>query len=61
MARLGSFVAFVTIMLMSLLAPLTTAFALRGDVRWRPLARVSLAVGVLIPCLAVLVPSQPGF
>lgn len=46
-------IAFVLIVLMAVLAPLTTALALRRQPEWRPLGLVSLVVGV---ACAVLVP-----
>ena len=53
-------ISFLVIVVCSLLAPLVTARALRGDQRWRPLAAASLAVGVICP-LILFVPSQVGF
>jgi hypothetical protein len=53
-------IAFVVVVVGSIITPAVTARALRRDERWRPLARVSLAVPVLgLACLAV--PSQIGF
>lgn len=53
-------IAFVIIVLGSIVTPAVTARALRRNERWRPLARISLAVSILaIVCLAV--PSQIGF
>jgi hypothetical protein len=52
--------AFLLIVTLSVVAPLTTAFALRGQPRWRPLDLVSLAVGLVCPVL-LFVPSDVGF
>jgi hypothetical protein len=53
-------ISFITIVLCSVLTPLVTSRALRGDPRWRPMAAVSLAVALICP-LSLFVPSQVGF
>jgi chromate transport protein ChrA len=53
-------ISFIVIVLLSVLTPLLTARALRGDPRWRPMAAVSLVVA-LTCALSLFVPSQVGF
>jgi hypothetical protein len=53
-------ISFLVIVLCTVVTPLVTARALRGEPRWRPLAAVSVAVS-LICALSLFVPSQVGF
>lgn len=53
-------ISFLLIVLCSVLAPLVTSRALRGDPRWRPMAAVSLVVA-LTCALSLFMPSQVGF
>jgi hypothetical protein len=53
-------ISFLVILLCTVITPLVTARALRGEARWRPLGAVSVAASVI--CLLTLfVPSQVGF
>lgn len=53
-------ISFIVIVLCSVLAPLFTGRALRGEARWRPLAAASAAVG-LVCAVSLFLPSQVGF
>jgi hypothetical protein len=53
-------ISFLVILLCTVVTPLVTARALRGEARWRPLGTVSVAVSVVC-ALSLFVPSQVGF
>ena len=53
-------ISFLVIVLCTVITPLVTARALRGEARWRPMAAVSVAVSVIC-ALSLFVPSQVGF
>jgi hypothetical protein len=55
-------IAFLVIVVCSIVTPLVTARALRGEDRWRPLARVSAAAaGICAASMFLVVVSQLGF
>ena len=55
-------IAFLVIVVCSIVTPLLTARALRGEDRWRPLARVSgFVAGICAVSLLLVVLSQIGF
>ena len=53
-------ISFLVIVVLSVVTPLITARALRGERRWRPLAGVSLAAGLLC-AVSLFAPTQLGF